>query len=256
MQYELVKARLERIGDGSMEFVHPQLVECLICNLTYALHKPFNICRAIRHLRLKHPEVMPETAGKPISGAEIAETTNLQKQVLKSEIRFGELITDPIALERFRKDNYDQQFDKVQVVYGIKKNNEPAYILLMENEKMDLKTAQEMADKSIAQEEDVTAESSGRFVVEGVEEVEQQFEPAEPYQQDTKPMVMNFSEQIVEGEVAEELEGIPAGTEFIPQYDASNPDHVLIEENEIMNDANYEMIQEGEYADVDENRVS
>uniref|UniRef100_A0A8R1DEH1 Uncharacterized protein n=1 Tax=Caenorhabditis japonica TaxID=281687 RepID=A0A8R1DEH1_CAEJA len=56
MQYELVKARLERIGDGSMEFVHPQLVECLICNLTYALHKPFNICRAIRHLRLKHPE--------------------------------------------------------------------------------------------------------------------------------------------------------------------------------------------------------
>ncbi|CAI2337143.1 unnamed protein product [Caenorhabditis sp. 36 PRJEB53466] len=263
MQYELVKARLERIGDGSMEFVHPQLVECLICNLTYALHKPFNICRAIRHLRLKHPEVMPETAGKPISGAEIAETTDLQKAPLKHEIRFGEMITDPISLERFRKENYDQQFDKVQVVYGIKKNNEPAYILLMENEKMDMKTALEMAEKVAAEDNhDRATESRYQQMVneDGEEEItdipiDEQEDYAEAqrateiYQSDQKnQMVLDFPEQIVEEET-EEIE-MSAGTQFIPTYDANN--HVLIEENEIINDGNYEVIQEGDYQEMDE----
>ncbi|GMR62147.1 hypothetical protein PMAYCL1PPCAC_32342, partial [Pristionchus mayeri] len=60
MQYELCKARLERVSDGCMEFVHPELVECLICNLSYTLHKPYNMCRGIRHLKTKHPEMMPE----------------------------------------------------------------------------------------------------------------------------------------------------------------------------------------------------
>ncbi|VDN58835.1 unnamed protein product [Dracunculus medinensis] len=63
MQYELCKARLERVSDGCMEFVHPQLIECLVCNMTYMLHRPYNICRAIRHLKSKHPDMMPEYAG-------------------------------------------------------------------------------------------------------------------------------------------------------------------------------------------------
>ncbi|EFP03761.1 hypothetical protein CRE_23188 [Caenorhabditis remanei] len=232
MQYELVKARLERIGDGSMEFVHPQLVECLICSLTYALHKPFNICRAIRHLRLKHPEVMPETSGKSISGAEIAETTNIRKPAVKKPvIRFGDLITDPIELEKFRKENFDQQFDKIQVVYGIKKNNEPAYILLMENETMDHKTAMEMAEKLRADEPPQEAEPELRTEV--------------------KPIVMEYQEEEEimqeENDVVGEVE-----TEFMPTYDANNPDHVLIEENEIMAEGNYEMIQEGDYQEIEE----
>lgn len=57
------QARLERVSDGCMEFVHPQLIECLVCNMTYALHKPYNMCRAIRHLKSKHPDMMPEYAG-------------------------------------------------------------------------------------------------------------------------------------------------------------------------------------------------
>jgi hypothetical protein len=43
-----------------MEFLGPEEIECLICNMTYPLHKPYNMCRAIRHLKLKHPEQMPE----------------------------------------------------------------------------------------------------------------------------------------------------------------------------------------------------
>ncbi|CAP22316.1 LOW QUALITY PROTEIN: Protein CBG00931 [Caenorhabditis briggsae] len=178
------QARLERIGDGSMEFVHPQLVECLICNLTYALHKPFNICRAIRHLRLKHPEVMPETSGKSISGAEIAETVNLKAPVMtnpstastaaaakkRPNIRFGDCITDPIELEKFRKENWDQQFDKVQVVYGIKKNDEPAFILLMDNEQMDEKTAMEMAEKEQENGKNLRISESQRLRISEVPE--------------------------------------------------------------------------------------
>ena len=43
-----------------MEYLSPSEVECLICSQVYPLHKPFNLCRAIRHLKLKHPEQMPE----------------------------------------------------------------------------------------------------------------------------------------------------------------------------------------------------
>lgn len=260
MQFELVKARLERIGDGSMEFVHPQLVECLICSLTYALHKPFNICRAIRHLRLKHPEVMPETSGKSISGAEIAETTDLQKPVKKPIIRFAETITDPIELEKFRKENFDQQFDKVQVVYGIKKGNEPAFILLMENETMDQKTAMEMAERLRAEQDAVMRGSgAGRGGDEDGEEEEEENPSGSNnmFSEEVKPLVIDFPEQIVEGDVEEEeLEEMPnEETEFMPTYDANNPDHVLIEENEIMEDGTYEMIQDGEYQDIDEDRT-
>lgn len=60
VQSELCKARLERISDGCMEFVNPEEIECLICGMTYPLHRPYNMCRAIRHLKLKHPEQMPE----------------------------------------------------------------------------------------------------------------------------------------------------------------------------------------------------
>jgi len=60
MQYELCKARLERVSDGCMEFLSPDEIECLICQQSYPLHKPYNMCRAIRHLKLKHPEQMPE----------------------------------------------------------------------------------------------------------------------------------------------------------------------------------------------------
>lgn len=51
---------MERVSDGCMEFLGPEEIECLICNMTYPLHKPYNMCRAIRHLKLKHPEQMPE----------------------------------------------------------------------------------------------------------------------------------------------------------------------------------------------------
>lgn len=46
-----------------MEFVHPQLIECLLCQQSFNLHQPFNMCRAIRHLKAKHPNLMPEYAG-------------------------------------------------------------------------------------------------------------------------------------------------------------------------------------------------
>ncbi|KAI6185467.1 hypothetical protein M3Y98_00026600 [Aphelenchoides besseyi] len=60
MQFELCKARLDRVSNGCMEFLGPEEIECLVCDLNYPLHRPYNICRAIRHLKLKHPEQMPE----------------------------------------------------------------------------------------------------------------------------------------------------------------------------------------------------
>jgi hypothetical protein len=65
-----------------MEFVHPQLIECLLCNMTYNLHKPFNMCRAIRHLKSKHPNLMPEYAG-------VSQQTNNSKSA--SQVSFYDI---------------------------------------------------------------------------------------------------------------------------------------------------------------------
>ncbi|VDK63858.1 unnamed protein product [Gongylonema pulchrum] len=43
-----------------MEFINPQVIECLMCSMTYTLHRPYNMCRAIRHLRARHQNLMPE----------------------------------------------------------------------------------------------------------------------------------------------------------------------------------------------------
>ncbi|KAI1720478.1 hypothetical protein DdX_04710 [Ditylenchus destructor] len=62
MQFELCKTRLEHVSDGCMEFTsnNPTTVECRLCQVTFPLHRPLNICRAIAHLKAKHPKKMPE----------------------------------------------------------------------------------------------------------------------------------------------------------------------------------------------------
>jgi Na+-translocating ferredoxin:NAD+ oxidoreductase RnfC subunit len=71
MKLELCQARLDKISDGNMVLVGDKEtlmdglcdIECQICHLTYPMIPAFNICRAIRHIKIKHPEVMPEHKG-------------------------------------------------------------------------------------------------------------------------------------------------------------------------------------------------
>ncbi|KAE9554345.1 hypothetical protein FO519_002455 [Halicephalobus sp. NKZ332] len=65
-QMELCKTRLFRLSNGCMEFLGPTEIECLLCHMTYPLHKPYNMCRAVRHLKAKHPQQMPEYEGVDI----------------------------------------------------------------------------------------------------------------------------------------------------------------------------------------------
>ncbi|KAI6220883.1 hypothetical protein M3Y99_01584500 [Aphelenchoides fujianensis] len=83
MQYELCKARLERVSDGCMEFLGPEEIECLLCGINYPLHRPYNICRAIRHLKLKHPDQMPEH--NVIHGGEAGSVPRVRKRPAKRE---------------------------------------------------------------------------------------------------------------------------------------------------------------------------
>uniref|UniRef100_A0A914X9W9 C2H2-type domain-containing protein n=1 Tax=Plectus sambesii TaxID=2011161 RepID=A0A914X9W9_9BILA len=168
MQYELCKARLERVSDGCMEFVHPQLIECLLCNMTYNLHKPFNMCRAIRHLKSKHPNLMPEYAGvsqaqgqgqeQPTSGRQalehrqnaakpVAQTPNANSKIqTRSKTRgSGAQIsdtTDPATLEML-KQQFGVDIDKVQAVTGA--DGEQMYVLMPDGEEMDAATAEQLA---------------------------------------------------------------------------------------------------------------
>ncbi|MCP9265249.1 hypothetical protein DINM_020500 [Dirofilaria immitis] len=137
MQYELCKTRLERISDGCMEFINPQLIECLVCNMTYMLHRPFNMCRAIRHLRSKHPDLMPEFASTSDSG------NNLQRKRLVGDQEHSEgIITDPATIATL-KAQYGVDFKKVQALKGA--NGEPVYVLLDEGDEIDPETANQLA---------------------------------------------------------------------------------------------------------------
>uniref|UniRef100_A0A0N4ZPV5 C2H2-type domain-containing protein n=1 Tax=Parastrongyloides trichosuri TaxID=131310 RepID=A0A0N4ZPV5_PARTI len=58
---ELCNARLEKCSSGEMKMTDENTVVCYKCNdVAMNLHKPFNICRGIRHLKSRHPELMPE----------------------------------------------------------------------------------------------------------------------------------------------------------------------------------------------------
>ncbi|EJW82112.1 hypothetical protein WUBG_06979 [Wuchereria bancrofti] len=138
MQYELCKTRLERISDGCMEFINPQLIECLVCNMTYMLHRPFNMCRAIRHLRSKHPDLMPEFAS---ATGDSGNSTQRKRMVRGQEDSEG-IITDPATIATL-KAQYGVDFKKVQALKGA--NGEPVYVLLDEGDEIDPETASQLA---------------------------------------------------------------------------------------------------------------
>ncbi|VIO89353.1 Uncharacterized protein BM_BM3806 [Brugia malayi] len=138
MQYELCKTRLERISDGCMEFINPQLIECLVCNMTYMLHRPFNMCRAIRHLRSKHPDLMPEFAS---TTGDSGNSTQRKRMVRGQEDSEG-IITDPATIATL-KAQYGVDFKKVQALKGA--NGEPVYVLLDEGDEIDPETASQLA---------------------------------------------------------------------------------------------------------------
>ncbi|CAD5231640.1 unnamed protein product [Bursaphelenchus xylophilus] len=96
MQSELCKARLERISDGCMEFVNPEEIECLICGMTYPLHRPYNMCRAIRHLKLKHPEQMPEyNASFVDNNPELQGEDTMEEEAIENALNDGPLPLQP-----------------------------------------------------------------------------------------------------------------------------------------------------------------
>ncbi|VDD92000.1 unnamed protein product [Enterobius vermicularis] len=192
MQYELCKARLERVSDGCMEFVHPQLIECLVCNMTYPLHKPFNMCRAIRHLKSKHPDVMPEYAGtreqervcnifflrlnKSLwsckSGVNLEWQTSkrivflfqwdvflIQVFSILGEESNNGYITDPETIASL-KEQYNVEFERVQALEGA--NGERVYVLMAEGEEVDQEMVAQLA-ASIS-EENAPQKSDGASV--------------------------------------------------------------------------------------------
>uniref|UniRef100_A0A158PGM7 C2H2-type domain-containing protein n=1 Tax=Angiostrongylus costaricensis TaxID=334426 RepID=A0A158PGM7_ANGCS len=136
LQFEVVRARLDRISDGCMEFVHPQMLECLICHLTYQLHKPYNVCRGIRHLKSRHPEIMPEFNGEPLrryrktgTALRLDDDPNIPRR--RKDARMP---VDNDLLARL-KAQYPNSFDKVQTIYGTA--GEPMYVLMSESNEAD-----------------------------------------------------------------------------------------------------------------------
>ena len=154
MQYELCKARLERVSDGCMEFVHPTLIECLLCNMTYNLHKPYNMCRAIRHLKSKHPNLMPEYAGVSDgpqaaggSGAgkpsrEVLEAARLGRK--GEEGGSGEGVLEMVESLEALKETYGIDMSKVVEVGGEGADGDQVYVLMPEGEELDAETAAQL----------------------------------------------------------------------------------------------------------------
>ncbi|KAK6053353.1 hypothetical protein COOONC_09142 [Cooperia oncophora] len=131
LQFEVVRARLDRISDGCMEFVHPQMLECLICHLTYQLHKPYNVCRGIRHLRSRHPEIMPEFNGEPLrryrktgTALRLDDDPNIPRRRRDAQMAVKESAD---ILTRM-KAQYPGSFDKVRTVFGA--SGEPMFVLM------------------------------------------------------------------------------------------------------------------------------
>uniref|UniRef100_A0AC35U573 C2H2-type domain-containing protein n=1 Tax=Rhabditophanes sp. KR3021 TaxID=114890 RepID=A0AC35U573_9BILA len=156
LQVELCKARLEKVSDGCMDFLNPSLIECRACQMTYPLHKPYNMCRAIRHLKAKHPDYMPEYCNDNATEIKgIANETAIIEDELNAEDeaeyilpshqvsdRMGEFVTDPETLAELRL-KYGVAFDRVQAVYN--EDGERIYILMTDDQELDESTIENLA---------------------------------------------------------------------------------------------------------------
>uniref|UniRef100_A0A0K0G341 C2H2-type domain-containing protein n=1 Tax=Strongyloides venezuelensis TaxID=75913 RepID=A0A0K0G341_STRVS len=165
VQVELCKARLEKVSDGCMEFINPTCIECRVCQMSYPLHKPYNMCRAIRHLKAKHPQYMPEYStdndpnkppGEEPSTSMMDESNCFNNDTIFNDtqggnttanslsgqdLKVGELVTDPSVIAELRE-KYGVEFDKVQQVTNA--NGEQIYILMTDDQELDDVTIQNM----------------------------------------------------------------------------------------------------------------
>uniref|UniRef100_A0A914HID9 C2H2-type domain-containing protein n=1 Tax=Globodera rostochiensis TaxID=31243 RepID=A0A914HID9_GLORO len=158
VQFELCKARLEKISDGKMEFVgeNQKLIECSLCSQSFPVTPPFNICRAIRHIKMKHPEVMPEHRGGQSSRdgflthqdrqlnqcKESGGDSSVQEEMEEGVIYATE-ISEFAVLEMLRH-NYSVAFDRVFSVYG-SDIRQQIYILCGEGDELDGETVERIA---------------------------------------------------------------------------------------------------------------
>ncbi|KAI1720475.1 hypothetical protein DdX_04707 [Ditylenchus destructor] len=143
MQFELCKTRLERVSDGCMEFMgnNPTTIECLLCQMTFPLHRPFNMCRAIRHLKAKHPEKMPEYKAEIEDKMETSPRkrkyeptmdsiddiglpgTSKQSMANKGGVEadnvvYAEEVMNPETLDMLRQNYTDVEFQRAYAIYG------------------------------------------------------------------------------------------------------------------------------------------
>ncbi|CAJ0956329.1 unnamed protein product, partial [Mesorhabditis belari] len=146
LRYELCKIRLEYISDKCMEFVHASLIECLVCQIPFALHRPYNMCRAIRHLQKKHPEMMPESQ----QGTQIGYSLNhvslnteerrrgsrREEKAANIEQNEETILTD-VEIQRLREVS-NVYFDEVRIIPG--DNGEQVFLLLNDGKVVDQQT--------------------------------------------------------------------------------------------------------------------
>nr|CAD2188252.1 unnamed protein product [Meloidogyne enterolobii] len=162
IQLELCKARLDKISNKNMLIFGNERdkqrgtcsIECQICTQIFPMTPPFNICRAIRHIKMKHPEVMPEhnnggectnkdTFSPPkfdyLSQKETFNKLNIENE---DDIIYAKELTDPKTLEML-SNNYNILFTKA---FSISNKNikQKIFILTQNNEEINALDVEEV----------------------------------------------------------------------------------------------------------------
>uniref|UniRef100_A0A1I8C222 C2H2-type domain-containing protein n=1 Tax=Meloidogyne hapla TaxID=6305 RepID=A0A1I8C222_MELHA len=159
VQLELCKARLDKISNKNMLIFGNERdkqkgtcsIECQICTQTFPMTPPFNICRAIRHIKMKHPEVMPEHNGgenkdtfspPKFDYSSQQRTFNKPNIDIEDDIIYATELTDPTTLEMLYK-NYSILFTKAFSISN-KNINQRIFILTQNNENLNALDVEEV----------------------------------------------------------------------------------------------------------------
>uniref|UniRef100_A0AC35U4R4 C2H2-type domain-containing protein n=1 Tax=Rhabditophanes sp. KR3021 TaxID=114890 RepID=A0AC35U4R4_9BILA len=227
LQVELCKARLKKVSDGCMEFINPSMIECSVCQMTYPLHKPYNMCRAIRHLKAKHPEYMPEYCNDNATEVKgVANETGCEEEIEEvvpeshnnslhassthdPDMKMGEFVTDPEILADLRI-KFGVEFDKVKKF--INPDGEAMYILMTDDQELDENTINNLTNhpNSEIKDEDELAnykEMEEVELAEALEEVEE-LEEVEGLEEVEEVEGLEEVEEVEGLEGVEEVEGL------------------------------------------------
>lgn len=201
LKFDIMIARLERLSNGQLNYLCDdddgnQRLKCTLCQLKFSLHAPFNMGRAIRHLKVRHPTVLPEYQYSNKSTEDGSDNSVPSTSESTATLRRKR----PRAIDRDEAFDYSHTYHEAEdqdkkeaddgIIYAAELSDEPTLESLRKAYNSDFDKAYSIYGTSIATQIYVLCEKGSDLDEKSVEGI---VDEASNYPSDSDPFVVQYS---------------------------------------------------------------